>query len=75
MAYFTLNSLAERLGVTRPTISRLSKAGDFPRPIKVGRQLRFHPDDVAEWERQQRAGKTLAVQSVDDSITFTTEGK
>lgn len=52
--YLDLQTLADRLGVTAPTLSRLAKNGGFPKPVKIGRQLRFNPLDVAKWEADQR---------------------
>lgn len=39
----TLEQVAERYGVTKVTIGRWHRAGEFPRPVRIGRRLiRWH---------------------------------
>lgn len=45
------------LGVSRSTIARMCDRGEFPRPIRVGRQRRWRIDDIRAWmsRRAQQA--------------------
>lgn len=51
----TPKALAELLGLAEQTIyNRHSTGGDLPRPMKLGRLLRFHTADVDSWLERQR---------------------
>lgn len=54
MSYLTLASLAERFAIHPTTLSRLCRAGQFVKPLRIGNSLRFDPAAVAEWERRQK---------------------
>ena len=45
----TARQVYESLGVCRSTLDALRASGKFPKPIKVGRQLRWRVDDVEAW--------------------------
>jgi len=49
--YLTPKQLAERLNVSRSTISRMLAGGELPDPIKTGRRfVRISEVDVELWE-------------------------
>jgi excisionase family DNA binding protein len=50
---WTIDVLAEFLGVPRATIYRWRHIGTGPRGIRVGKHVRFDPDEVARWVEQQ----------------------
>lgn len=50
--------LAERFGVSRVTIWRWTKAGDFPSPVRLGPgSTRWRLADVEQWEVDQEASQ------------------
>ena len=51
----TTQQLAQYLGVPVATIHRWRYVGTGPPAIKVGRHLRFDPDDLADWIAARRA--------------------
>ena len=43
-------AVAERIGLARPTIYRMIKDGEFPRPVKITtRAVGWRESDVAAW--------------------------
>lgn len=60
---FTPQTLADYLGLAVQTIyNRHASGGDLPPVIKIGRLLRFQPQDVVAWLERQR-GQGQAEQS------------
>ena len=49
--YLTLDDLAEITAIPKPTLYtwRTTHPEKLPRAIKIGRSLRFHPDEVHRW--------------------------
>ena len=49
--YLTLDDLAEITAMSKPTLYtwRTTHPEKLPRAIKIGRSLRFHPDEVHRW--------------------------
>ncbi len=48
------DQLIESLGVTRQTIMRWVKAGEFPKPTRIGRRiLRWDVAEVNQWREQK----------------------
>jgi excisionase family DNA binding protein len=41
-----VNDVAKRLAVSVPTVWRLSKSGDIPKPIHIGRSARWRASDL-----------------------------
>lgn len=37
------------LGITERTLSRLVKAGEFPKPARIGTSVRFNRAEVIKW--------------------------
>lgn len=52
--WLSLGQLAARLGLPEETIRTLRRTGKAPRGTKMGRQVRFHIDDVTAWEAEKR---------------------
>lgn len=52
----TPQELADMVGVPVGTVYRWNHVGSGPRPIPVGRHVRYRPQDVERWlEEQSRA--------------------
>ena len=46
----TRKQVEARCGITRTTIYRLMRAGEFPEPLRVGvRAVRWSKDEIASW--------------------------
>jgi excisionase family DNA binding protein len=45
----TTKQLAQILGVSERHVYRQSAAGKFPRPKRIGRCVRWDPDDFRNW--------------------------
>jgi excisionase family DNA binding protein len=52
--WLTLKEMAVRLDLPVGTIRKLRATGKAPRAVMMGRQLRFHVDDVTRWELERR---------------------
>lgn len=50
----TIEDVAERLRVSVDTVRWLRQEGRFPPAMRVGRHLRWYPEDVADWLEGQR---------------------
>lgn len=50
---FSLEEVAERLGVSERTVRRWIKAGDLP-AYKPGREYRIKPDDLDEFLEERK---------------------
>jgi excisionase family DNA binding protein len=49
----TVSDLCERLQLSKRTISRMVAAGDrLPRPVQIGRNVRWTESDIEEWIAQ-----------------------
>ena len=58
-AILRVGTVAERIGLARPTIYRMVKDGEFPRPIKITtRAVGWRESDLATWiaSREPTAG-------------------
>ena len=54
--YFSDKQLAERFGVTRSTIWRWARGGDFPQPVSLSPGCkRWRLSDVEAWEAAREA--------------------
>ena len=54
-AYFTDKDAAQRFGVSRITIHRWVRDGDFPKPVKFSSCCtRWAADDLELWETSKR---------------------
>lgn len=53
--YLTPLDLVERYGVPLKTVYAWNSDGTGPRFMKLGRHVRYNPDDVEAWERTRYA--------------------
>ena len=54
-AFLKDTEVATRYGVSRPTIWRWTKNGNFPKPVKLGAgSTRWRASDLETWENQFR---------------------
>ena len=52
----TQQELASAFKVSPRTVRRWCADGEFPRGIKVGKALRWHPDDIRRYLAAKREG-------------------
>jgi prophage regulatory protein len=53
-AFLRDTEVAIRYGVSRPTIWRWTKNGNFPKPVKLGAgSTRWRSSDIEDWEQRQ----------------------
>ncbi|MBT5320705.1 MAG: helix-turn-helix domain-containing protein [Chloroflexi bacterium] len=50
----TIVQLAEQLGITVNAVHSMRHRGNGPRAIRIGRRLRFLPEDITSWLEQNR---------------------
>lgn len=48
------SELAELYGMSVKTLANWATMGVGPKPIKLGKEVRYHPDDVWEYTENQR---------------------
>lgn len=60
--HLTIRDLAEREGVSLPTVYRWNSLGAGPRYMKIGKHVRYKLADVVKWEnsRYANAGDEVA---------------
>lgn len=51
---WTTEEAADYLRIPKATLYQWRYLGIGPRAARVGRHLRYHPDDVIRWFRQQQ---------------------
>jgi predicted DNA-binding transcriptional regulator AlpA len=51
---WTAEETAEFLGIPKATLYQWHYLGIGPKPGRVGRHLRYDPDEVRNWFRQQK---------------------
>lgn len=56
--FLTTSELAARLRVSVSTVNKWRLFGGGPKYIKIGRQVRYRPEDVATYERENERTKT-----------------
>jgi excisionase family DNA binding protein len=52
-----LKTTCKQLSISRRTAERLMSAGRFVMPMRIGRSLRFRPDDVLTWLNDLARGR------------------
>jgi excisionase family DNA binding protein len=56
--YWSIDEVSERLGISKPTLYRWSSEGLGPRPLRIGRRLRYGESELERWlqelDEQQR---------------------
>jgi excisionase family DNA binding protein len=53
----TTKQLAQKLGVSERHVYRQLAAGKLPRPVRIGRCIRWDPDDFRDWFNGGKNGK------------------
>lgn len=54
---WTVDDIADYLGVARSSVNRWREHPEFPTPIRLSaRAIRWEPDEVRAWARSQREG-------------------
>ena len=61
MEHFTTQSLADRWDKTAVWITKQARKGNIPGAWKLGRQWRFHPDQIEAYEQGQRTDNIFAL--------------
>ncbi len=57
--WLSVDDLARRWDLPVGTIRKFCTTGKAPRRVRFGKRVRFHLDDVVQWEQQQReAGRS-----------------
>lgn len=51
----TINDVAEYLGIPRNTLYQWRTKGYGPRGVRMGKYVRYRPDDIETWIDQQTA--------------------
>ena len=52
--YLTKRQLAERLQCCTRTIERRCAAGEIPRPLRIGRLVRWSAEQLEQWQEQEQ---------------------
>lgn len=61
--YLSLSDINKRCTLSKSTIYRLIKAGQFPQPVQLSPgRVGWREDDLATWEAKLAPSVTLAVQ-------------
>lgn len=56
--FLSVEQVAQRLGVPRSWVYTQAEAGKLP-AVKLGKYVRFNPEELEKWLLQQRRGHTL----------------
>lgn len=59
--YLSVDQLAQRFGVSKDSIWRWKRKGDFPAPVKLGGTTRWRLSDIEEWESQLACGLVVCL--------------
>ena len=54
--YLTVGQVAQRFGVSKDSIWRWKRNGEFPKPFKLGGSTRWRLSDIEDWESQLTCG-------------------
>tara|TARA_R100001369_G_scaffold43535_1_gene69659 strand:+ start:439 stop:666 length:228 start_codon:yes stop_codon:yes gene_type:complete len=54
--YLSVDQVARRFGVSKDSIWRWKRNGEFPKPFKLGGATRWRLSDLEEWESQLICG-------------------
>lgn len=55
--YLTVEDLAERYRVPVTTVESWNRTGTGPEYRRIGREIRYLPADVADWENSRVVGR------------------
>jgi prophage regulatory protein len=53
--FIDIKAVAELAGVSRDTIRKLSKVGQFPKPIRIGASVRWDEADVEKFIAEKKS--------------------
>ena len=53
----TVKDLTETVGVSRQTIETMIKDGRLPKPMQIGRNLRWHESEIMDWLENQKEAR------------------
>lgn len=67
--YLSVDQVAARFGVSKDSIWRWRRNGDFPKPKKLGGNTsRWRLSDIEEWESKCAVGFIYALQCEPDAV-------
>ncbi len=61
LAFLSLGDVCERLSVSRATLWRMTRRGDFPKPVQLSPgRVGVPVDEFDNWQRSKRAQRQAA---------------
>jgi len=67
--YLSVEQVALRFGVSKDSIWRWKRKGDFPKPVKLGgTTTRWRLADIQEWENQLSCGLAACLEFEPDGL-------
>ena len=51
-----IDEIAKLLSLSRRTVQRMVSAGEFPKPVKLRRSVRWRPSDIEMYLRRKNGG-------------------
>jgi prophage regulatory protein len=54
--YLSVDQVAQRFGVSKDSIWRWKRNGEFPKPYKLGGSTRWRLSDIEDWESRLTCG-------------------
>ena len=67
--YLSVDQVARRFGVSKDSIWRRKRKGDFPAPVKLGgTTTRWRLADIEEWEVQLACGLVACLEFEPDAL-------
>lgn len=67
--YLSVDQVAKRFGVSKDSIWRWKRRGDFPAPVKLGgATTRWRLADIEEWEGQLKCGFVTCLDFEPDAL-------
>jgi len=54
--YLSVDQVAQRFNVSKDSIWRWKRNGEFPRPFKLGGSTRWRLSDIEDWESRLTCG-------------------
>lgn len=69
--YLSVDQLAVRLGVSKDSIWRWRRQGDFPKPVKFGRNTtRWRLADIQAYENERICEFSIGLRFAPEGLTF-----
>ena len=67
--YLSVDQVAQRFGVSKDSIRRWKRRGDFPAPVKLGgTTTRWRLADIEKWESQLACGLVTCLHFEPDAL-------